>query len=280
IDADHRFEYDAIRRAVAWFLDDETIGCVKGRCYGSNPTDSLLSLHATVERHVAEKGNIFAREVFDGFTFFGGGQAFFRADVFDELGRFDEEVLVEDIDMSSRIHEAGIGLKVDPSIITFEEHPATFEAWWNQRKRWVRGWMQVAVRYLPHLHQQSRLSQRQKADAVFTFVTAVLPALFIFSIPIVGLDVLSSIETATYIPNSELLWPIFGTVPVVAAYLIFVQDHRDGNQHHTYEYLAAFTLGPYFMLQTLVYVVAFLDEFVLDLPSVYVTTARSTQSNS
>ena len=279
IDADHRFESDAVRRAVAWFLEDEGIGCVKGRCYGTNPTDSVLSLHATVERHIAEKSNIFAREVFDGFTFFGGGQAFFRSAVFDELGRFDEDVLVEDIDMSSRIHAAGMDLKVDPSIVTYEEHPASLDAWWNQRKRWARGWMQVAVRYLPRVAQQTRLTRRQKVDAVLTYAAAIIPAVFIFSFPISGLNAISSIDTATYVPNAELLWTLVGAVPVLTAYLVFAQDWRDGHEHHLAEYLAAFTLGPYFMVQTIVYVVAFLDEFVLDSPSVYVTTTRSEQSN-
>jgi len=269
-----------VARAVAWFQRDEEIGCVKGRCYGTNPTDSLLSLHATVERHIAEKSNIFAREVFDGFTFFGGGQAFFRASVFETVGPFDEEILVEDIDMSSRIHEAGIGLKVDPKIITYEEHPASLDAWWNQRKRWARGWMQGAVRYLPRVFSQSRLTGRQRVDAVLTYAAAIIPALFIFSFPISGMSFFWSIDTATYIPNAGLLWTAFGSIPIVVSYLIFIQDWRDGHEHHLYEYLAAFTLGPYYMFQTLVYVAAFLDEFVLDIPSVYVTTARSKQSKS
>ncbi|MFB6131547.1 MAG: glycosyltransferase family 2 protein, partial [Salinigranum sp.] len=138
IDADHRFKPDAIRRAVAWFESDEEIWCIKGRCYGINPEDSLLALHATVERHIAEKADIFARQLYDGFTFFGGGQAFFRAELFDELGLFDEEVLVEDIDMSSRIHNAGKNLHIDPQVVTYEENPATLSAWWSQRKRWAR----------------------------------------------------------------------------------------------------------------------------------------------
>lgn len=278
IDADHRFEPDAVRRAVAWFESDEDIGCVKGRCYGTNPTDSLLSLHATVERHVAEKSNIFAREVIDGFTFFGGGQAFFRAEVFEDLGPFDEEVLVEDIDMSARIHQAGMDIRVDPDIITYEEHPTTLDAWWNQRKRWARGWMQVAVKYLPRMYRDSVLTTRQQVDAMFTFVAAVLPAIFIFGFPIAGMDFLSSMETASYVPHAGIFWTVFGAVPIIAAYLVFIQDWADDHTHHPYEYLAAFTMGPYLMLQTIVYVVAFVDEFVLDRPAIYVTTTRSEKS--
>ncbi|MFB6353147.1 MAG: glycosyltransferase family 2 protein, partial [Halobacteriales archaeon] len=42
IDADHQFEPTAVRRAVAWFIADDDCWCVKGRCYGRNPTDSII----------------------------------------------------------------------------------------------------------------------------------------------------------------------------------------------------------------------------------------------
>ncbi|WP_129116435.1 glycosyltransferase [Halegenticoccus tardaugens] len=275
IDADHQFRPDAVRRAVSWFVSDEDIWCVKGRCYGRNPTDSLLALHATVERHIAEKADLFAREVMNGFTVFGGGQAFFRAEVFTELGDFDEEVLVEDIDMSSKIHSAGKELQVDPQVITYEENPATLSAWWSQRSRWARGWMQVAVRYLPTLPWQPTVSLRKRLDAVYTFSYAIVPAFFILALPMNVLSHLTQIKTATFVPDAWVLWTLISIAPVIVSYLIFFQDWRDGERHHPLEYLAAFTLWFYLVFQTIVFAAAFIDEFVLDSPSVYVTTSRT-----
>lgn len=280
IDADHQFKPNAIRRAVSWFLADEDTWCVKGRCYGSNPADSLLALHATVERHIAEKGDLFAREVVDGFTIFGGGQAFFRAEVFEELGEFDEEILVEDIDMSSKIHSVGKELHVDPQVITYEENPATLSAWWNQRKRWARGWMQVAVRYLPLLPQERAVSTRKKIDAVYTFAYAIVPVLFVLVFPMPLFNGLSGVSTASLIPNGGAVWTFISITPVIVSYLIFIQDWLDGESHHTLEYLAAFTLWPYLVFQTAVFIAAFIDEFILDKDSIYVTTSRSDQGQS
>jgi cellulose synthase/poly-beta-1,6-N-acetylglucosamine synthase-like glycosyltransferase len=297
IDADHQFKPNAVRRAVAWFLSDDDIWCLKGRCYGHNPTDSVLSLHATVERHIAEKADLFAREVMNGFTIFGGGQAFFRKEVFEELGDFDEEILVEDIDMSSRIHMAGKELQMDPHVITYEENPATLSGWWNQRKRWARGWMQVAVRYLPIFPRERSISTRKKVDAAYTFAYALVPVLFLpmFSLPI--LDYLANaalstqlvpnalvpmfdkfvtgISAASFVPNAWLIWQAMVFAPIVVAYLIFIQDWLDGENHHPTEYLAAFTLWPYLIFQTVVFIAAFIDEFILDKESVYVTTSRT-----
>ncbi|MFB6092684.1 MAG: glycosyltransferase family 2 protein [Haloquadratum sp.] len=276
IDADHQFEPTAIRRAVAWFLADEDTWCVKGRCYGRNPTDSLIALHATVERHIAEKADIFVRQLVNGFTFFGGGQAFFRAEVFDELGEFDEEVLVEDIDMSSKIHAAGKDIQIDPTVVTYEENPATLDAWWNQRKRWARGWMQVANRYLLRLPRLRNLTRVQQLDGIYTFVYAIVPALLVIALPMGYLGGMTSVTVATYIPLPDsLLWTFPFVAPAIVAYLIFLQDWRDGFRHHPLEYVAAWTLGPYLIFQTAVFVTAFIEEYILRRPSIYVTTSRS-----
>lgn len=277
IDADHQFKPNAIRRAVAWFLSDEDTWCVKGRCYGDNPTDTLLSLHATVERHIVEKADLFAREVMGGFTIFGGGQAFFRKEVFEELGEFDEEILVEDIDMSSKIHTVGKEVHVDPQVITYEENPATLSAWWNQRKRWARGWMQVAVRYLPILPRERSVTTRKKIDAVYTFVYAIVPVFFILIFPMPLLDLFANVSISTLIPNGWMLWTFVSISPIIVSYLVFIQDWMDGESHHWTEYLAALTLWPYLVFQTVVFVAAFIDEFILDKESIYVTTSRTGQ---
>ena len=275
IDADHCFRPDAVRRAVAWFASDPDVWCVKGRCYGRNPEDSLLALHATLERHIAEKADLFARQVVDGFTIFGGGQAFFRREVFTELGEFDEEVLVEDVDMSSKIHAAGKKLRMDPGVITFEENPVTLSAWWSQRKRWARGWMQVAVRYLTTLPRNPAVSLRTKVDAVYTFSYAIVPAFVVLAFPMAGLSYWTDVSTTTYVPHGDVIWSLLAVAPVVVSALIFAQDWRDGLSHHPREYLAAFTLWFYLVFQTAVFVAAFIEEFVLRKPSVYVTTSRS-----
>ncbi|AOV95230.1 hypothetical protein AQV86_04910 [Nanohaloarchaea archaeon SG9] len=273
IDADHRFKPDAIKRAVAWFQRDEDIWCVKGRCYGDNAEDSLLALHATIERHIAEKGDLFARQLFGGFTIFGGGQAFFRKKMFDELGEFDETVLVEDIDMSSKIHQYGKKLRVDPSIITFEENPATLQSWWSQRKRWARGWMQVAFRYLTRLPRNRNVSPTARIDSAFTFFYALVPVFVAFTFPLLALAYFG-INTSTYLPFEQSLWRILAAAPALAVGCVFIQDYRDGLSHDWREYLAPVTLWFYLALQSIVYVVSFLDEVVFGRPSVYVTTAR------
>jgi APA family basic amino acid/polyamine antiporter len=62
---------------------------------------------------------------------------------------------------------------------------------------------------------------------------------------------------------------------VLAASRVIFAMGRDGLTHHPAEFAAAFTLGPYLIFQTAVFVTAFLEEYLIRKPSVYVTTSRS-----
>ncbi|WP_254764184.1 hypothetical protein [Natrinema marinum] len=83
------------------------------------------------------------------------------------------------------------------------------------------------------------------------------------------------IETAPYVPNAWLLWVLLAVAPLTIAGLVFLRDWRDGFSHAPREYLAAGTLWFYLTFQTAVFVAAFIEEFIVRKPSVYVTTSRS-----
>jgi cellulose synthase/poly-beta-1,6-N-acetylglucosamine synthase-like glycosyltransferase len=275
IDADHVLAPRAVKRAARWFLADDELGCVKGRCIGANTRDSYLALQAKVERDTIEKGDIYAREVVDGFTFFGGGQGIFRREVFEALGDFDEDVLTEDSEFSVRLHEAGYRLRVDPKIHSFEENPVTLRDWWAQRKRWARGWMQVAVRYLPRTGSMPNLSRLQRVDMAHTLLYVIVPVSFVLLFAMQPLDWMG-VDTSSFVP-SELtwMWAAFAAAPLVLSTSVVVQDLRDGIEHDPLELPAMVTLWAYLIFQTAVFWSAFLDEFVLGKPSVYVKTSKS-----
>ena len=267
LDADQRFEPTAVRRAVRWFLAEEATWCVTGRRYGTNPRASLVALFATVEHHVAERIEFVARDVLGGFTLFTGGQAFFRADALDELGPFDEEVLLEDVDMAARIHARGGRIRVDPAILTYERNPTSLRAWWHQRKRWARGGLQAARRHLYPLATGRDVRPIVRADACYTFGLLLVAPMLVVASPVVILGVGSSASIA---PFELVVLALVAIAPVLASTVVFLVDRRAGRAHARREYLVPFACGPYLALQGLVVLVAFLDEFVLDRPATYV----------
>lgn len=275
LDADHALKPNAIKRAVQWFLADPNLMCVKGRAIGINGSESFLALQTKLERDAIEKGDVYMRRLIGGFTFFGGGQAFFRREVFERLGLFDEEILIEDIDFSVKIHEAGFHLLVDPKIESYEENPAFFSAWWAQRKRWARGWMQVALRYLPHVHGMQRMSWRQKLDLYHTLLYVLVPVVFLALIP---LSILARFgyDTRDYLgPWTSYAWTAFMFAPAVGWLCMWAQDRRDGVRHDAREWLGLPFLWAYMIFQTTTFWSAFVDEFILRRPSIYVKTSKT-----
>jgi len=270
LDADQRPEAGALRRAVRWFADDD-VWCVKGRCFGTNPGDSPVSLCATVERAFVERAEFYARDLLGGFTLFTGGQSFVRADALAAVGRFDESVLLEDVEMAYRIQRAGGGIRVDPGVVTRETNPASLAAWWNQRKRWARGGMQVARRYLGR-----NLLSGPPAPGVRLDAAATLGGLVAF--PLVAAA--SPLAAVAWWGGGPALpgWAATAAAAVAgtslaAPYLVFAVDARDGRPHAAAEYAGPFLLWPYFAVQSAAVVVAFLEEFVLRSPTVYVTSS-------
>jgi len=275
LDADQALAPDAVKRAVQWFLSDPKIACVKGRPLAINGHESYLALAAKLERDVIEKGDLYMREVLGGFTFFGGGQAFFRRGLFEEIGRFDEEILIEDIDFSIKIHQAGHRLIVDPAIHSFEEHPAAFKAWWAQRKRWARGWMQITRRYLPQVFtEMPEVSTAAKVDLFHTLAYVIIPLAFTLMIPL-GLVRAAGHDIRTFVPNESVGWTLFAIAPFVGWLAMWVQDRRDDIHHSWREVLALVTFGAYLSALAAATWSAFLDEFILRRPSVYVKTAKT-----
>jgi len=272
IDADHQYRPDALKNAVRWFQRDD-IWCVKGRCFGRNPESSLITLHATLERHIAERIDIYGRHAMKGYTYFGGGQAFFRREVFEEIGPFSESTLVEDIDMSTEIQRKGHEIAVDMDVVTFEENPGDLNAWWRQRRRWSRGWMQVALKHTLGFSSDKNLSLRKRLDGLFTLSYAVIPAFLVIVIPLTVMTFLGY-DTRTFIPYSKYLWSAIALVPVTLSAVVFTYDFGKF-RHIPREYLASVTLWFYLFFQAVVNISAFIDEFVLKKKNVFITTTRT-----
>lgn len=270
LDADQRLEPDAVRRAVGWFAAEESVWCVKGRCLGTNAGESLVSLLATVERNLVERTEFVARDRLGGFTIFTGGQAFFRADALDTVGGFDEAVLLEDLDMAYRIQRAGGSVRVDPGLVARERNPTGLSAWWNQRKRWARGGMQVARRYLGRTLRAGPPGLPARVDFAGTLGLLLAIPVLVLAAPLVGVVGWSGYVSP---PVARWLWTVVLLAPVLATYAALALDARVGYPADAVAYAAPLLFWPYVAVQVQAIVVSFLDEFLLRRRTRYVTSS-------
>ena len=83
----------------------------------------------------------------------GGTSNHFRREALERSGGWDPYNVTEDADLGVRLARQGWDVKMLDSV-TWEEAPQSLRAWFGQRTRWLKGWMQTS---LVHLRQPRRL---------------------------------------------------------------------------------------------------------------------------
>lgn len=94
----------------------------------------------------------------------GGAAAAYRRTVFAKLGVFDEEIITEDIEMSTRIQDAGMKIEYAPDAVVYTEGPADFQGLARQRLRWKYGRLLTFSKY-----RQLFFSLRRKHSPLLTW---------------------------------------------------------------------------------------------------------------
>jgi cellulose synthase/poly-beta-1,6-N-acetylglucosamine synthase-like glycosyltransferase len=142
-DAEDRPEPGQLRAAIDAFAQGgPRIGCVQASLCVDNITHSWLS-----RLFLAEYAGQF-EAVLPGLTRMGlplplgGSSNHFRTDVLREVGGWDAYNVTEDADLGFRLARFGYAA-ISFESRTFEEAPIGFTAWWGQRTRWMKGWMQT-----------------------------------------------------------------------------------------------------------------------------------------
>ncbi len=64
-----------------------------------------------------------------------------------DAGWFDESTMVEDWDITMKMHKKGYKIVSDKKAVSNTIAPSRLKEWWRQRTRWSRGGIQIAVNH-------------------------------------------------------------------------------------------------------------------------------------
>jgi glycosyltransferase XagB len=146
-DAEDRPEPDQLRRALDAFQRyGANLACVQACLNIFNARQSWLTRQFTVEYTALFDSVLPALQWMRLPMPLGGTSNHFPRRVLEELHGWDPYNVTEDADLGIRIARLGYDVAAIPST-TWEEAPATFTLWRNQRTRWIKGWIQT---YLVH----------------------------------------------------------------------------------------------------------------------------------
>ncbi len=231
-DAEDEPEPDQLRLAAACFAADPDLDCLHARLTIENAGDSWISTMFAIE-YAALFDLINPGLAALGLPIaLGGTSNHFRARTLRRVGGWDAWNVTEDADLGIRLAREGARVAALASD-TREEAPNDLGAWFRQRVRWQKGWMQTLIVHSRHPIKFLReLGPMRSLAATALIAGSVLGGLFG---PALAIDTLSHAFCGDLAGMSA--WRVAGDVAIytlmasgLTAILVpaFVAMHRRG----------------------------------------------------
>ncbi len=166
-DADNRPEPNSLRYLVANLVDDPKLGAVLGKVRTINARQNLLTRFINIEfisfQWIMQGGRY---KIFNLATLPGTNYVIWRK-VLEKAGRFDEEAIAEDAELSIRLYELGYRIKFVPYAVTWEQEPQQLKVFIRQRTRWAQGMNYIIRKFLKVAFQMK--NRRIMVDLFYMF---------------------------------------------------------------------------------------------------------------
>lgn len=214
IDADSVMDPDAIANLVKRF-SHPGVGAVAGNVIVSNRRKPIEWMQQMEYLY----GFFFKRadSLFNSVYIIGGAAAAYRREVLQEMGGFDDGIITEDIEMSTRILSRGYKTRYAADAVVYTEGPSDFKGLCNQRLRWKYGRILTFIK-----HWKLFFSVRPTHNPYLTFLLLPMAVYAEFLLLIEAFMLASffiyTVNTSDYIPLAfvvAMLATVFG-VQVVA----------------------------------------------------------------
>jgi len=212
-DADATVSADLLRR-IAPYFDCPEIGALQLRKAIANASENFWTKGQAAEMRLDAFWQQ-QRMAVGGMGELRGNGQFVRRTALESCGRWNEQTITDDLDLTIRLHLDGWDIAVCQQPAVGEEGVTTACALWHQRNRWAEGGYQRYLDYWRWL-ARNRLGWAKSIDlAFFATVQYVLPTA---AIPDLGMALLRQ--------HAPLLYPLSGTMFVLAMVGMFLSLYR------------------------------------------------------
>lgn len=165
-DAEDVPEVDQLKKAVLAFGKiDRTVACVQAKLNFYNPKQNILTRVFTAEYSLWFDLVLPGLQSISAPIPLGGTSNHFRVSVLRSLGGWDAFNVTEDCDLGMRLSRRGLKTAIIEST-THEEANSNLINWYNQRSRWIKGYMQT---YFVHMRSPRVLYREGKLRDLLFF---------------------------------------------------------------------------------------------------------------
>lgn len=145
VDADTIIGYSSLKH-IAKAMVDENVAAVAGNVKIRNKVNWLTwcqALEYMSGIQIMRRG----LDYFGAITIVPGALGAFRKKKLDEAGAYHKDTLVEDFDATMKVLRSGMVVSGSSMATAYTQAPQTLRDYYNQRKRWYRGNLQVLKRH-------------------------------------------------------------------------------------------------------------------------------------
>ena len=188
-DADATVEPDFLSKLIP-YLEPKDVGAVQARKVIRNKNVNLLTRcqnnEYTMDTHFQA-----GRDSIKGAVELRGNGELIKRQAIEDIGGWNNYTLVDDLDMSTRLHVKGWDIRFCPDAVVYEEGIIYLRPLYRQRRRWLEGTIRRYLEYAGDVLFSKDMSLRASLDMTAYITQFIMPGWFVMEILIRGFKVLA-----------------------------------------------------------------------------------------
>lgn len=188
-DADATVEPDFLSKLIP-YLEPKDVGAVQARKIIRNKNQNLLTRCQNNEYTMDTHFQV-GRDSVKGAVELRGNGELIKRQALEDINGWNNYTIVDDLDMSTRLHIKGWDVRFCPEAIVYEEGIAYIRPLYRQRRRWLEGTIRRYLEYAGDVLFSKKMSLRASLDMTAYISQFIMPGWFLMEILIRGFKVLA-----------------------------------------------------------------------------------------
>ena len=188
-DADATVEPDFLSKLIP-YLEPKDVGAVQARKVIRNKNQNLLTRCQNNEYTMDTHFQV-GRDSVKGAVELRGNGELIKRQAIEDIHGWNNYTIVDDLDMSTRLHIKGWDVRFCPDAIVYEEGIAYIRPLYRQRRRWLEGTIRRYLEYAGDVLFSKKMSLRASLDMTAYISQFIMPGWFLMEILIRGFKVLA-----------------------------------------------------------------------------------------
>ncbi len=188
-DADATVEPDFLSKLIP-YLEPKDVGAVQARKVIRNKNQNLLTRCQNNEYTMDTHFQV-GRDSVKGAVELRGNGELIKRQALEDINGWNNYTIVDDLDMSTRLHIKGWDVRFCPDAIVYEEGIAYIRPLYRQRRRWLEGTIRRYLEYAGDVLFSKKMSLRASLDMTAYISQFIMPGWFLMEILIRGFKVLA-----------------------------------------------------------------------------------------